>query len=609
MFSIKWLLVVLLFCGNLCAVSVYQTDWSGGPGTEGPVLEFASDFYIDTDVNWAVPGEVELGYSAEYTIDDRVNSCDCVCTSDIDGDGDLDVVGTALFDDLVIWWENSDGTGTSWVYHQVAYGFEWPIAVASEDIDGDGDMDVIGAARESDEITWWENIDGEGTIWDEHVIHGSFNGAKCVAAADIDGDGNMDVLGTAGYASDVTWWRNNNGLGTSWTKYVIDSLFFGDWICSADINGDGYEDVLATGGKGTSYVVYWWENTDGTGTSWVEHSVDGDVNGTKFVATADVDGDGDEDVLGVEFAADLVVWWENTDGAGTSWATHTVASDFESANAVVGDDLDGDGDIDLIGAAMFGDEVAWWENTDGTGLSWDKHVLNDNAAGATCVSTGDLNGDGMPDVVGAIRFDGEALWWNVNRYSYAGSVESSILDTDDDPLWGSLDWNSTEPPGTSISMQVRSSETYTNMGAWTDTLLNPCSLEGLLPDGDRYIQYRAILSSTDPDTTPILKHVVLQWDLTGIGETSGFVNVSTKLLPFQPNPLSGTAVIRFHLDTEAAFSIQVYDLSGRSVREFSSDSSPAGTHEIPVDGLAGGIYLCRMVSGSYSETERFVLFE
>lgn len=70
-------------------------------------------------------------------------------------------------------------------------------------------MDVFGAAGNADDITWWENIAGDGTAWSGHTVDGTFDRAYSVHAADLDGDGDMDVLGAAGIADEITWWENS----------------------------------------------------------------------------------------------------------------------------------------------------------------------------------------------------------------------------------------------------------------------------------------------------------------------------------------------------------------------------------------------------------------
>ncbi len=128
--------------------------------------------------------------------------------------------------------------------------------------------------------------------------------------ADVDGDGDLDVLGAAFYDGDISWWENTLGDGTVWTEYMLSGELDGPrLVYAADVDGDGDLDVLGAGGA--TNAVIWWENTIGDGTAWIEHTVDAAVNGAQSVYAADVDGDGDIDVLGTAFHGDAIIWWES----------------------------------------------------------------------------------------------------------------------------------------------------------------------------------------------------------------------------------------------------------------------------------------------------------
>ena len=225
------------------------------------------------------------------------------------------------------------GDGTAWLEHPVDEDINGSFSVFAADVDGDGDLDVLGAAGfPDDDVTWWENFDGNGTIWIEHTIDGSFEGARSVYAADVDGDGNLDVLGAASEADEIAWWKNTAGDGSVWTEHVVDDAFNGaKSVYAADVDGDGDVDVLGAAGEGccADDDITWWENTTGNGTVWAEHIVDGDFRGAVSVYSGDVDGDGDLDVLGGARVADDITWWENTTGDGTVWVEHGVDDDFE----------------------------------------------------------------------------------------------------------------------------------------------------------------------------------------------------------------------------------------------------------------------------------------
>ena len=71
-------------------------------------------------------------------------------------------------------------------------------AVFAADIDGDGRMDLATASSGSQpffssEIAWYRNIDGNGSLWSTNIVTTSAHSAHSVFAADIDGDGRMDL--------------------------------------------------------------------------------------------------------------------------------------------------------------------------------------------------------------------------------------------------------------------------------------------------------------------------------------------------------------------------------------------------------------------------------
>jgi choice-of-anchor B domain-containing protein len=78
-----------------------------------------------------------------------------------------------------------------------------------------------------------------------------------------------------------------------------------------------------------------------------------------------------------------------------------------------------------------------------------------------------------------------------------------------------------------------------------------------------------------------------------------------------PNPFNPSTTIRFTIagGTQHAVSLQVYDLLGLEVATLVNEMKAPGTYEITFDGsgLSSGVYICRLTSGMFSETKRFVL--
>ncbi|MBU0690940.1 VCBS repeat-containing protein, partial [bacterium] len=136
------------------------------------------------------------------------------------------------------------------------------------------------------------------------------------------------------------------------------------------------------------------------------HTITGSFDGARGAFAIDLDDDGDMDVLGAAEYADDIAWWEN-DGS-QNFTEHTINAAFDGAYAVCAEDLDDDGDKDVIGVAYNGDDVYWWEN-DGA-ESFTQHTLL--ALNGPCsVMTEDIDGDNDPDILVAARVGGYVTWY------------------------------------------------------------------------------------------------------------------------------------------------------------------------------------------------------
>lgn len=99
-----------------------------------------------------------------------------------------------------------------------------PKSIYVEDVDGDGDKDFLAAAGAPGRILWWES-DGTNNVanWTERVVDDAFTAASSVYAADMDGDGDMDILGSASFDDDLTWWENRGGQFALPTADIVSS--------------------------------------------------------------------------------------------------------------------------------------------------------------------------------------------------------------------------------------------------------------------------------------------------------------------------------------------------------------------------------------------------
>lgn len=379
-------------------------------------------------VSWAGAVEIVGGPSGEkpppdyttaepegvrHTVDDFAGAT-WLAAADVNGDGWLDIVASGWTAAEVAWWEN-DGTGDGWEKHSLATGFDGAISAAAADVDNDGRTDIIAAAKMTETVAWWRNANGDGTDWTRVDVATDVPGLFSVSAADLNCDGRTDILAqsTDDPAQAVIWWKNADGSENEWAEHVVEDDLPGcRFTASADLDRDGDTDILAVAFHQKARKVVWYEN-DGSGDAWAKHVI---VDSPEFkcfhAAPADVDGDGDLDVVATNLIkGSHVVWFEN-DGAGADWEAHLIDGAFVSPYIVSSADLDGDGDSDVIGTSNSWNTVAWWENGDGAGSVWVRHVVDVSFEKARNPVAGDYDADGEPEI-GCAAFGGTVAWWGI----------------------------------------------------------------------------------------------------------------------------------------------------------------------------------------------------
>ncbi|MBL7950205.1 MAG: T9SS type A sorting domain-containing protein [Flavobacteriales bacterium] len=352
-----------------------------------------------------------------------------VATGDLDGDGDLDVAAyspsSSSSTSEYVWWPNGgDGTfGDKAVMHTGYVGNN--LKLYDLDTDGDADM-IIGN-------TWYRN-NGTGTM----TIVGSYlppNTGGAQLFEDLDGDGDIDDVGRT--ATNVVLLLND-GTGQFVIGTAIGPAGTNTTLAAsrADLDGDNDLD-LVIGGNNTQ--VGWYASNGGLSYG-AQQSI------ALFTAPAipicgDVDGDGDADVLAVG-AAPGMRWFEN-DGIGGFAINDTISTDTSIPQLVA--DLDGDGDLDYTVETGTSCNVIIARNNGG--ISWANTAVENFGAYSlqgTKYGTGDLDGDGDPDlvfchgqgIVGWFAVQADHTWSlreSVSRtISYCQDVVAVDVDGDDD---------------------------------------------------------------------------------------------------------------------------------------------------------------------------------
>jgi hypothetical protein len=375
--------------------------------------------------------------------------------TDLDNDDDLDVI-TGDEEGRIVAWEN-DGTpfAGGWAEHLIGTT-EMVVALASGDIDKDGDIDLASAQVHGPAI--WEN---DGSPFDEVWSSWQLGDRRVctIELVDMDGDGCLDIVTGGG----LPWWRQpeDDNWITIW--YASTEPFSGTWqstdvglayytptgLAVADIDNDGDQDIVVgtdhappVGDVSNPVPPEEWPDVyqvrafrnDGDD-RWVEFNVgrDPEIETLAYVAyhgywgasvthvtSADLDDDGDLDIVATERVEGdfLVMGWQNdgTPFSGELWTPSAIAKGEvhnwleDSVLWAETGDFDLDGDLDVVSGSRASLEpwpLSIWEDTGiafGEVISethWLRHSISSRREDIWAGKVADLDQDGDLDLVTA----------------------------------------------------------------------------------------------------------------------------------------------------------------------------------------------------------------
>ncbi|WP_081942768.1 VCBS repeat-containing protein [Myxosarcina sp. GI1] len=363
----------------------------------------------------------------EFTTDGEI--------ADIDGDGDGDVILSDYRSDAIAWWENTNDPfqAEGWIRHQIGTRFAHDLAV--KDINGDGKLDVAMFRKDRPrQLTWFAAPQDHTQPWIRHQI--DTPPGEGLDLGDLDGDGDIDI------AASHYWYENRDSLGLKWRKHQVTAKWGQDTrAIIADLNDDGKQDIVLSHSEGAGRVS-WFANP-----TWTEGVIElNSLQGCHSLEVGDFDYDGDLDVFAGEMntGGKGVMVYENL-GKGDLWKP-MVLSKQGTHNARVGD-VGSDGSLDIVGKNYTGKKVVeLWSNLSTkprlTLDDWiyirvdDKRKTFNQEVRFFGLATGDLTGDGFPDIVSGRYFyrnPGGDLTDNWERVTFPLNVDAMlIVDVDDD---------------------------------------------------------------------------------------------------------------------------------------------------------------------------------
>jgi len=338
-----------------------------------------------------------------------------IAVKDIDNDSDYDIAFASMQNDYYALLINNGNQ----IFNQKIISNDEDIAnganfVLLEDLDMDGDLDLVGASKNNNLYLWFEN---KGNLdFTPHIITKEYkytHNARWIDIGDADNDGDLDLVATSPEIDRVFWLRNDGNqnfeiLDVENDIYITQDSYM---VKFHDKDDDGDLDVLSVSNHFSSQGYYWFENDASNEVNPFpdNHAADADVTLIHrgeysfypvFADVADLNGDGNEDVYGLERFS--IAWFSNEDGSEENYKNQYVSRDAAAneANSIEAGDIDGDGDIDFVGASDFG-IYSWFENI---GLNnYNVHIIDNSgtANGSKSIRLVDLDGDGDLDFVAA----------------------------------------------------------------------------------------------------------------------------------------------------------------------------------------------------------------
>nr|WP_321224422.1 T9SS type A sorting domain-containing protein [uncultured Psychroserpens sp.] len=150
------------------------------------------------------------------------------------------------------------------------------------------------------------------------------------------------------------------------------------------------------------------------------------VDNPLTVVSADIDGDGDLDVITASRNDDKLSWFENLDGLGTYSKLKIIGTSADTPTALLAHDIDNDGDLDIVSASIGDSAISWFENIDGLGIFGDQQIITNTLSGLNLsIAVADIDGDNDLDILATSNSN---VYWLENLDGLGNYGAQVILD-------------------------------------------------------------------------------------------------------------------------------------------------------------------------------------
>ena len=345
---------------------------------------------------------------------------------DLDGDGDLDVIGgSEITPSSASWglafWRNDGGVPLHWTKFVIDASFIHVMSVDAAYIDDDAHLDVVATSWQLNEVAWWRNSGNVETGWTKHLVRSGYQHAHDAQCVDIDGDGDMDIVTASSTPGSVDICYNVNSSQPAWNCARIDSACSGaKSVRIVNLTFDTNPEIVVTA-DGANQIA-WLRKVGEELPAWSKTIIDISFVGACFADVVDVNGDSKFDVIGVAWSSNQVAYWKCSDLEANSWTKQIVTSNLATPVRAFGRDLDSDGDVDIVAVGKSPGRLVLFLKD---GSTWTEQVLSSDFAGGSALAVADLDNDGDLDVVAGAGLLGDLSWWENKTRSASAKKEGT----------------------------------------------------------------------------------------------------------------------------------------------------------------------------------------
>lgn len=252
---------------------------------------------------WKNSGDPTAGWEIFDIKSGWSNAHDAKCF-DINGDSLTDVVGVSAGNNTISVFYNQGGLVPSWNENIVTSTFNHALSISIADLNNDGFPDIIGSADGADDIAWWKQSVTTPTTWQKYTIDNNFIGAGNTTIIDLNNDGQLDVIGTAWESNEISYWISTDINSSLWIKTELTTdIEIPVKVSVNDIDNDSDLDIITKGKIPGELSVFY--NDSSVYTNEILYS-----DGGAALSVFDIDKDGDFDIIsGAENNSELIIFY------------------------------------------------------------------------------------------------------------------------------------------------------------------------------------------------------------------------------------------------------------------------------------------------------------